>query len=201
MSAHVETGTSGQLAGPARLGSRGHLVRARTWAYRVLLAVLLLLALYATLVPFAIQRSDSRLVTLTSGSMSPTYLAGETITVSTTSDPAALSVGDVITFRALGSGVVVTHRIVDVIERDTLDGVHYRTRGDANDSADPDLVPAANVIALVNGPLPAWQRVAVDLQTPMGRFVVYGSLFLVIALGEIADVVRLWRRPETEDAS
>jgi signal peptidase len=181
--------------------ARRPLAAAATWAYRVLLAALVLLALYATLVPFAIQRSDSRLVTLTSGSMTPTYAAGETITVSTPSDPAALSVGDVITFRALGSGVVVTHRIVDVIERDSLDGVHYQTRGDANDSADPDLVPAANVIALVNGSLPAWQRVAVDLQTPMGRFLVYGALFLVIALGEIADVVRLWRRPDPEDAS
>jgi signal peptidase len=181
--------------------SRRPLASAGTWAYRVLLAALVLLALYATLVPFAIQRSDSRLVTLTSGSMTPTYVAGETITVSTPSDPAGLSVGDVITFRALGSGVVVTHRIVDVIVRDSLDGVHYQTRGDANDSADPDLVPAANVIALVNGSLPAWQRVAVDLQTPMGRFLVYGALFLVIALGEIADVVRLWRRPESEDAS
>jgi signal peptidase len=189
------------ITSAATAPARRPLAAAGTWAYRVLLAALVLLALYATLVPFAIQRSDSRLVTLTSGSMTPTYVAGETITVSTPSDPADLSVGDVITFRALGSGVVVTHRIVDVIERDTLDGVHYQTRGDANDSADPDLVPAANVIALVNGSLPAWQRVAVDLQTPMGRFLVYGALFLVIALGEIADVVRLWRRPESEDAS
>jgi signal peptidase len=189
------------ITSAATAPARRPLAAAGTWAYRVLLAALVLLALYATLVPFAIQRSDSRLVTLTSGSMTPTYVAGETITVSTPSDPAALSVGDVITFRALGSGVVVTHRIVDVIERDTLDGVHYQTRGDANDSADPDLVPAANVIALVNGSLPTWQRVAVDLQTPMGRFLVYGALFLVIALGEIADVVRLWRRPESEDAS
>jgi signal peptidase len=185
----------------ATSSGRSPLATAGTWAYRLLLAALVLLALYATLVPFAIQRSDSRLVTLTSGSMTPTYVAGETITVSTPSDPAALSVGDVITFRALGSGVVVTHRIIDVIERDSLDGVHYQTRGDANDSADPDLVPAANVIALVNGSLPAWQRVAVDLQTPMGRFLVYGALFLVIALGEITDVLRLWRRPEPEDAS
>jgi signal peptidase len=189
------------LTATATSSGRSPLATVGTWAYRVLLAALVLLALYATLVPFAMQRSDSRLVTLTSGSMTPTYVAGETITVSTPSDPAALSVGDVITFRALGSGVVVTHRIVDVIERDSLDGVHYQTRGDANDSADPDLVPAANVIALVNGSLPAWQRVAVDLQTPMGRFLVYGALFLVIALGEIADVVRLWRRPEPEDAS
>jgi signal peptidase len=189
------------ITSAATAPARRPLAAAGTWAYRVLLAALVLLALYATLVPFAIQRSDSRLVTLTSGSMTPTYVAGETITVSTPSDPADLSVGDVITFRALGSGVVVTHRIVDVIERDTLDGVHYQTRGDANDSADPDLVPAANVIALVNGSLPTWQRVAVDLQTPMGRFLVYGALFLVIALGEIADVVRLWRRPDAEDAS
>ena len=195
MSSHLDTSTA-RAPGD---GARRRFGTAGTWAYRVLLAALVVLALYATLVPFAIQRSDSRLVTLTSGSMTPTYAAGETITVSTPSDPAALSVGDVITFRALGSGTVVTHRIVDVIERDTLDGVHYQTRGDANDSADPDLVPAANVIALVNGALPAWQRIAVDLQTPLGRFLVYGSLFLVIALGEIADVVRLWRRPE--DAS
>jgi signal peptidase len=193
--------SAGSITSVVTAPARRPLAVAGTWAYRVLLAALVLLALYATLVPFAMQRSDSRLVTLTSGSMTPTYVAGETITVSTPRDPSALSVGDVITFRALGSGVVVTHRIVDVIERDSLDGVHYQTRGDANDSADPDLVPAANVIALVNGSLPAWQRVAVDLQTPMGRFLVYGALFLVIALGEIADVVRLWRRPEPEDPS
>lgn len=195
MNAHVGTSTldrSASRAGRRRLGAAG------TWAYRILLAALVVLALYATLVPFAIQRSDSRLVTLTSGSMTPTYVAGETITVTTPPDPAALSAGDVITFRALGSGLVVTHRIVQVIERDTLEGVHYQTKGDANDSADPDLVPAGNVIALVNGSLPAWQRLAVDLQTPVGRFLVYGALFLVIAAGEIADVIRLWRRPEPE---
>lgn len=165
-------------------------------AYTVVLLLLTAVAVYATLVPLLIQRSGVELVTLTSGSMEPTYPTGSTITISTPEDPAALQPGDVITFRALGNGTVITHRIVERVETASLGQVHYQTKGDANDSPDADLAPASNVIGVVQGPLPRWQEIAVSLQTPRGRLLVYGSLFAVVAVGELLELVRSARRRE-----
>jgi len=162
--------------------------------YTAVLLLLTAVALYATAVPLLIQRSGVELVTLTSGSMEPTFPTGSTITISTPQDPAALQPGDVITFRALGNGTVITHRILERVDSPSLGQVHYQTKGDANDSPDPDLAPASNVIGVVHGLLPGWQEAAVSLQTPRGRLLVYGSLFAVVAAGELLELVRAARR-------
>ena len=100
-----------------------------------------------------------------------------------------LEPGQIITFKAMGNGTVITHRIIRRLDTPTLGGVFYQTKGDANRTADPDLAPAANVIGVVEGELPAWQDLAVSMQTPLGRLFVYGGLFVVIALGEIVDLI------------
>lgn len=164
--------------------------------YTAVLLLLTALAVYATVVPLMIQRSGVELVTLTSGSMEPTFPTGSTITIRTPEDPSALQAGDVITFRALGNGTVITHRIIERIDTPSLGQVHYQTQGDANDSPDADLAPAANVIGVVQGLLPRWQEVAVSLQTPRGRLLVYGGLFTVVAVGELLELVRSARRRE-----
>ena len=51
----------------------------------------------------------------------------------------------------------------------------------------PSNYPNANIIAVADGVLPRWQELAVSAQTPRGRLMVYGGLFLLIALGELAD--------------
>ena len=165
-----------------------------TWGYRVALLLSVGLAVFATVVPWAVQHSGTRLVTITSGSMTPLFPVGSTIAVHDVPDPSTLEPGQIITFKALGNGTVITHRIVARIERSSLPEVHYQTKGDANRTADPDLAPASNVIAVADGVLPQWQEAAVSLQTPRGRLAVYGGLFLLIALGELADLVGLWRR-------
>ena len=171
-------------------------VALKAWsvAYRVLLASAAVLAVFATLVPWLIQRSDTRLVTITSGSMVPLFPVGGTITIHEPADRTNLHPGQIITFRAMGNGTVISHRIVARLDTAALGGVFYQTKGDANRTADPDLAPAGNIIGVVDGPLPAWQGLAVSMQTPKGRLGVYGGLFLVIALGELADLVGLGRR-------
>lgn len=160
-----------------------------TWTYRLLLVAVTALALFATLVPWMIQRSGSSLVTITSGSMTPLLPVGGTVTIHPPADADTLEPGQIITFKAMGNGTVITHRIIRRLDTPTLGGVFYQTKGDANRTADPDLAPAANVIGVVEGELPAWQDLAVSMQTPLGRLFVYGGLFVVIALGEIVDLI------------
>jgi signal peptidase I len=165
-----------------------------TWAYRAILLAVSVLAVYATVVPWVIQRSDERLVTITSGSMVPLLPVGCTISIHDQIDRQNLHPGQIITFKALGNGTVISHRIVARLDTPTLGGVFYQTKGDANRTADPDLAPAGNIIGVVDGVLPAWKGAAVAMQTPRGRLAVYGSLFVVIALGEVVDLVVAARR-------
>lgn len=169
-----------------------------TWAYRALLVVAVAFAAFATIVPWALQHSGARLVTITSGSMVPHFPVGSTITIHPVADATGLVPGQIITFRALGNGVVISHRIVKRIVDPGVLGVYYQTKGDANRTADPDLAPAANVIGVADDVLPMWQVFAVSLQTPRGRLAVYGLLFLVVALGEIFDLIAGARRREKD---
>lgn len=176
---------------------------ARVWSlgYRVALGLAALLAVYATVVPWMIQRSGERLVTITSGSMTPGIPVGATLGIHEPADRTALQPGQIITFKATGNGTVISHRIVRRLETAKLGGVFYQTKGDANRTADPDLASASSIIGVVDGVLPTWQSAAVDLQTPRGRLAVYGGLFALVALGEIADLVGARRRREQEEAS
>jgi len=191
----VTTTSPSRHARPAaKDATRGVASVAWTWTYRLLLVAVAGLALYATVVPWMIQRSGARLVTITSGSMVPLLPVGGTITIHDAVDAESLEPGQIITFKAMGNGTVISHRIVKRLETAALGGVFYQTKGDANRTADPDLAPAGNIIGVVDGVLPAWQGAAVSMQTPKGRLAVYGSLFLVIALGEVVDLVVAGRR-------
>lgn len=182
------------LVTPARVHRRTRM--ALGWAYRGLLLASVLLAAYATVVPWTMQRDGNRLVTITSGSMVPLFPVGAVITIHAAPAPDALKAGQIITFKALGNGTVVTHRIVQVIENPGQPGVFYQTKGDANRTPDADLAPATNVIGVAAGVVPTWQQFAVSLQTPRGRLVAYGTLFLVVALGELASLLGALRKDE-----
>lgn len=173
--------------------------RVRAWhaVYRVVLVAAVGMAIFITVVPWAIQRSGHRLVTITSGSMVPHFAVGSTITIHTPTDAATLEPGTIITFHAVGNGTVITHRIVKRVSDPGTPGVFYQTKGDANATADPDLAPAVNVVGVADDVLPRWQELAVSLQTPRGRLLVYGGLFAVVALGELVDLCLGMRRRRT----
>lgn len=107
-------------------------------------------------------------------SMTPTIALGSAI-VATRMPAERIVVGDIVTFRGT-NGVVVTHRVVDVL---VDEGEHlYRTKGDANETIDPFLVPEGALVGVVELTLPMAGFVMAMMAQPSG--------FLSLATGLIA---------------
>jgi signal peptidase len=86
-------------------------------------------------------------VIVLSGSMEPTLRVGGLVYIDTHAKPEDVRIGDIITFDGLAAfhGSNVTHRVVD-ITRDEDGRLLFVTKGDANDVADQQPVPAANLV-------------------------------------------------------
>lgn len=100
-------------------------------------------------------RGRHSLMMVTSGSMVPVFHAGDAIIVRS-ADPttvAALRPQRIVTFRAAGTGQLVTHRIVSII-RHTDGHTEFVTKGDANQNADLTPVDSADVVATFQSVLP-----------------------------------------------
>ena len=121
---------------PGRVGWWGWVGQVAAWLVILAAGAVLLVAVVVPRVagatPYVIE----------TGSMRPGLPPG-TLVVVRPGDPAAVGLGDVITFqRRSGDPTVVTHR-VETIGYDGTGAVRWHTRGDANDAADPDwVVPA-----------------------------------------------------------
>lgn len=119
-----------------------------------------------------------------SGSMSPAIQTGGAV-VSQKVDPRAVQIGDVITYRSPLTGRLTTHRVVDVKSQSTL---YFQTRGDANEDADPYLVPAQNVVGKVRLHVPYVGYPAGFAKTIPGFIIMIAIPGVVIILLEMRDV-------------
>ncbi|QKS70896.1 signal peptidase I [Paenalkalicoccus suaedae] len=88
------------------------------------------------------------IVTVQSGSMSPTIKTGSVIGINSTVDKEALKENDIIMFQR-EQGMYVTHRIVSVEQ--IGDDVYYKTKGDNNEAPDVTPVSSEQVIGSFNG--------------------------------------------------
>lgn len=94
-----------------------------------------------------------QLYSVESGSMAPTLKVGVVLLSHKVADPAALKVDDIVTFR-MENGVIVTHRIIEVL-KDKKGKVTYRTKGDNPiNSPDPELLTPDRVIARLVAKIP-----------------------------------------------
>jgi signal peptidase I len=100
---------------------------------------------------------------------------GGDITIDEAFEREALEPGQIITFRALSNGTVITHRIVARVKNPGMSEVHYQTKGDANDAPDPDLAPSSRIIGVAGGPVPWWEALA-SRSEPRGQAARLGSL-------------------------
>jgi signal peptidase len=84
-------------------------------------------------------------VIVLTGSMEPTMPVGSLAYIDESVSAGAIRPGDIITFSDPSADRHITHRVVEVVadDRGTL---AFRTKGDANHTADETLVPAANLI-------------------------------------------------------
>lgn len=119
-----------------------------------------------------------------SGSMTPTFRAGDLVVDRPVTPAQAehLGVGQIITFVSR-SGVTFTHRIVGVTP------AGYRTRGDANNVADPGIVPASQVRGLFERRVPYLGYAVSFLHTRDGVLLLVTLPVAVVVMLEVAQVL------------
>lgn len=143
--------------------SRAHVVN----AIAILLIVAIVIPFAAHAVPAVVGASESYVVQ--SGSMEPALQTGSVIFVYET-EPEDIAEGDIIVYDLRGENrKVTTHRVVNV---QSGDGLAFRTKGDANEEADPYVVPAESVI----GTVPTLEPLGMPMTIPyLGYALIYLS--------------------------
>jgi signal peptidase len=159
--------------------SSSALRRVASVAAALFLVLALGLAAALTVVPAL---AGGRTLTVLSGSMEPAIGTGSVVVIRPV-DPAQLRAGDVISFTTQDPGgpvAVVTHRIAEV--KSGTDGPEFVTRGDANDTNDPDTVRAVNVQGEVWYHVPWFGHVRDLLLSRTGLLFGAAAVLLVIGL-------------------
>jgi signal peptidase I len=134
-------------------------------------------------VVYPIVTGGAALAVLT-GSMQPGLPVGAMVFTKPVEDPAALRVGDVITFvREPDSPELVTHRVIAVDH--SGDAPVFTTQGDANNAPDLDPVPASSVRGQLWFSAAELGRAAAVLHSPkgLGFLVVLVCAVLAVAPG------------------
>jgi signal peptidase len=117
----------------------------------VLVALIVLVVatvLVARVIPFV---SGGTTFVVGGGSMEPAIPMGAVVLAMPVTDD-ELAVGDVVSLQVGKDRAIFTHRIIRLVDR--TDGLWLETKGDANEHADPSIIPATAVIGRVAVTLP-----------------------------------------------
>jgi len=148
--------------------------------------VVLLMILAVALV--GVRLFGVQVFTVLSGSMEPTYHVGSVIYVKD-ADPAALHVGDSVTFK-INEDATATHRIVDIVPSEVTPGQPcFRTKGDANDMIDAAPVEYESVIGKPVFTIPYLGFLADFIQSKTGRYISIIVVALVILLTVLSELL------------
>jgi signal peptidase len=154
------------------------------WATLILATVIMGGVTIASLLGF-------RIMIVTSGSMRPAFGPGDAVVVRP-GGIGDIKAGDVITFRAPGAPGMTTHRVLSVR---VIDGARwFQTKGDANPTTDPNLVPADAVYGIQRLALPKLGRFLYLALTPEGKLILLGLPISFLAAQEIGFLLRARRR-------
>lgn len=113
-----------------------------------------------------------------SGSMTPTIPVGAVVYAREV-DPAALEVGDIITYQMGSGNTVVTHRVIALHPAENA----VETQGDANDTSD-GLIAYDRVVGRIAFWIPLLGYLISLLQSPAG-FLIGGGTIIVLILTTI----------------
>ena len=147
-----------------------------------------LLAFVATTVP---QLFGYRVMAISSGSMEPNIGVGDAVLIKPSPKIESIGVGDVITYKPVGANGTTTHRVIGV---KTIKGeIYFQTKGDANATADPNLVSTESVYGRLGLTLPKAGRFLYFSGTSNGKVIIFGIPALIITIWELQ---RLFKKPE-----
>lgn len=162
------------------------------------LAFLIIVVLFAIVLGKGAPLVGRQTIVIGGGSMEPALGLGSAIVVAPV-DPAALAVGDIVSMRVGPEQTTFTHRIVAVVDR--ADGRWIRTKGDANATPDPTLVPASAIIGRVELALPYAGYLLALLSLPMGVMFVLGLAATLLAVAWLLESLELEPRPARHAAT
>ncbi|HSG86728.1 MAG TPA: signal peptidase I [Candidatus Limnocylindrales bacterium] len=142
-----------------------HGLAAFRWAFDLALIASVVAVLAALVVARGLPSWGHPTLAIIGGSMEPTIPKGAVVVLDpvSTSD---LRPGDVVTVRIPTTSGHVTHRVLDIGEADGAAWI--RTKGDANPSPDPALLPADQVVGRVGTWIPALGYLVRLLSVPQG---------------------------------
>ena len=106
-----------------------------------------------------------------SGSMEPKLKVGDLI-IAKKIDPSNIKEGDVVTYK-MNNTVNVTHRVVEVLNNNN--NISFKTKGDANNIEDSDLVLGEDLVGKLTLRIPRFGYFIDWLTTPLG----FGVLFIL----------------------
>jgi signal peptidase I len=162
---------------------------------------LIAIALFVVLVGFSLfthvaPLTGRELFIVGGGSMEPSIPIGS-LMIATRTDPLAIGVGDVVTIRA-DNGVVVTHRIVRVV--DLPEGRFFVLKGDANESQDAGLVPARAIVGKADLHIPYAGYAQHFLSTVPGMIAALSVLGVLLLGYMLLELLSADRRPTGAEA-
>ncbi len=161
----------------------------------VVCAVLLAVAVLAIAAVPAIFGFKTMVVT--SGSMAPAIEAGDAALIRPIR-PEEVQAGDVVTFAGWNSARgTTTHRVVAI--KEIAGTLYFQTRGDANNTADPDLVPAAAAVGTVEFVIPRAGFVLQFTTSGSGRLLLVVLPLALILVAEMTGIVRNTARSRRAD--
>lgn len=147
------------------------------WLGSLVLLAVVALALAVAVVPAA---AGGSALTVLSPSMTPTFPVG-TLVVIRPKPVDTIRIGDVVSFTdrdpASGATRAVTHRVIGVDP-----GPQFRTKGDANASADPDPVQATEVRGVEWYSIPYVGGWGSAVRSGPGLLPAGGAVLLIVAL-------------------
>ena len=159
---------------------------------RITNAVLTLLIAFSLLILIISEFSFGRIAVVLTGSMEPALPKGAlafTIWV----NPGEVEVGDILAFRSEeDSDMTTSHRVVEVLTEGDL---FFRTKGDANEEADPRLVPADGVTGKVFFNVPQLGTIFMAVVKPLRSWPSFILLIAVPSLLIIGSTIRDLKRP------
>lgn len=179
---------------PAALAGRSKRSALVTWALRALVACALAIVVLLDVLPSA---GLYRTVTVLSGSMRPTFSAGDLLVLRP--EPVQrLRVGQMLTYRIpVGDRHLETHRVVRILRGGAEPIV--QTKGDANAGRDPWTATLHGKTAwTVTWVIPGVGRVLLWLEQPLFKL---GLLLCVLALVLVKALARVWTPPRLTDVA
>lgn len=139
-----------------------------------------------------------QIYTVISGSMEPTYHVGSLIYVKKV-DPSTLKIKDPITFE-LSDKTIATHRIIEIIKDEETNTYKFRTKGDANEDVDANLVEPNKVLGKALFTVPYLGYLATYIQSYPGNIVaICTAIALLIVVIIIDMLIDDKKEPEKEE--